>query len=42
MNELLEIAYNHENEFDSREFDCLIALIENGDIASIEELNKYL
>ena len=42
MNELLEIAYSHENEFNSREFDCLIALIEDGSITTIEELKKYL
>lgn len=42
--QLLALAYKQEDEFGSSErdeFDCLIALIENGTINTFEELAKY-
>ena len=42
---LLALAYEQEDEVfgssERREFDCLIALIEDGTIDSFEELAKY-
>lgn len=46
MQQLLEKAYEAEDEYvkevGQREFDCLIALIEDGTISTEEELSKYL
>jgi hypothetical protein len=42
--QLLALAYEQEDEFGSSErdeFDCLIALIEDGTINTFEELAKY-
>ena len=42
--QLLALAYKQEDEFGSSErdeFDCLIALIEDGTIKTFEELAKY-
>ena len=42
--QLLALAYKQEDEFGSSErdeFDCLIALIEDGTINTFEELAKY-
>ena len=42
--QLLALAYNQQDEFGSSErdeFDCLIALIEDGTIKTFEELAKY-
>ena len=42
--QLLALAYEQEDEFGSSErdeFDCLIALIEDGTIGTFEELAKY-
>jgi len=42
--QLLALAYEQEDEFGSSErdeFDCLIALIEDGTISTFEELAKY-
>ena len=42
--QLLALAYKQEDEFSSSErddFDCLIALIEDGTINTFEELAKY-
>ena len=42
--QLLDLAYKQEDEFGSSErdeFDCLIALIEDGTINTFEELAKY-
>jgi len=42
--QLLALAYEQEDEFgssDRDEFDCLIALIEDGTINTFEELAKY-
>jgi len=42
--QLLALAYTQEDEFGSSErdeFDCLIALIEDGTINTFEELAKY-
>ena len=42
--QLLALAYKQEVEFGSSErdeFDCLIALIEDGTIKTFEELAKY-
>ena len=42
---LLELAYDKQDEVfansERDEFDCLIALIEDGTIATFEELAKY-
>jgi hypothetical protein len=38
---LLELAYEYEDGFSDRDFDCLIALIDDGTINSFEELAKY-
>lgn len=44
--QLLAIAYEQEDEYveevGQREFDCLIALIEDGSVASLEDLRKYI
>ena len=46
MEELLKRCYDAEDDYveevGQREFDCLIALVEDGDIATHEELDKYL
>jgi hypothetical protein len=42
--QLLALAYEQQDEFgssDRDEFDCLIALIEDGTINTFEELAKY-
>jgi hypothetical protein len=42
--QLLALAYKQQDEFGSSErdeFDCLIALIEDGTINTFEELAKY-
>ena len=42
--QLLALAYEQEDEFGSSErdeFDCLIALIEDGTINTFEELARY-
>ena len=42
--QILALAYKQEDEFGSSErdeFDCLIALIEDGTINTFEELAKY-
>ena len=42
--QLLALAYEQQDEFGSSvgaEFDCLIALIEDGTIDTFEELAKY-
>jgi hypothetical protein len=43
--QLLALAYDMEDfvfgSSERDEFDCLIALIENGDITTFEELAKY-
>ena len=43
--QLLALAYKHEDEVfgssERDEFDCLIALIEDGIIDTFEELSKY-
>jgi hypothetical protein len=40
--QLLDLAYEKAEEFFSaREFECLIALIDDGTINSFEELAKY-
>ena len=41
MQELLTACYEHQDEFSGREFDCLISLVDEGDIDSWEELAKY-
>jgi hypothetical protein len=41
MNELLNLLYTQRDEFSAREFECLVALIEDGTIGSFEELAKY-
>ena len=43
--ELLEYCYRHQKEYvydvGQREFDCLIVLVEDGDVTSYEELASY-
>ena len=39
--QLLDLAYEHEDDFKNREFECLIECIESGIIDSFEELAKY-
>jgi hypothetical protein len=43
--QLLDLAYDQQDEVygasEQREFECLIALIEDGTINSFEELAKY-
>ena len=41
MNDLLNLLYTQRDEFSAREFDCLVVLIEDGTISSVEELAKY-
>ena len=41
MNELLNLLYGYRDKISTREFDCLVALIEDGTIDSFEELAKY-
>ena len=41
MNELLNLLYTQRDEIPAREFDCLVALIEDGTIGTFEELAKY-
>lgn len=43
--ELLTYCYRHQKEYvydvGQREFDCLIVLVEDGDVTSYEELASY-
>jgi hypothetical protein len=41
MKELLNLLYTQRDEFSAREFECLVALIEDSTIGSFEELAKY-
>ena len=44
MQQLLSLARAHEDDFGSSErdeFDCVIALIEDGTIATFEDLAQY-
>jgi hypothetical protein len=44
--QLLALVYEQEEDYieevGQREFDCLVALIEDGTIDSVEELQKYI
>lgn len=44
--DLLKICHEHEETFSGsrgmRQFECLIGLVENGSITSLEELNEYI
>ena len=46
IEELLKRCYDEEEDYvegvGQREFDCLIALVEDGTIATHEELDNYL
>jgi hypothetical protein len=39
--QLLTLAYDFEDGFSDRDFECLIALIEDGTIDTFEELARY-
>jgi hypothetical protein len=43
--ELLQYCYKHQKQYvyeeSQREFDCLIALVEEGRVSSYEELAEY-
>lgn len=39
--QLLALAYEKRDEFDNRDFECLVTCIESGVIDSFEELATY-
>ena len=39
--QLLELVYKNADKFDSREFECLIVLIDDGTITNFEQLAEY-